>query len=105
MVTVNIRRTPFGYDYIKAENHAGDPLVCAAVSAIVQGLAGTLLNIEPRPKIIKLDLSNGNAEIEISPMLADQDRSIIDALFLFALISLMQIEKAEPSKIQVFDTY
>lgn len=105
MVEVEVRNTPFGYDYIRAKHHAGDPLICSAVSAIMMGLVGTLLNVNPKPTIISQTVSDGYVEVEISPMLKEQDRAVLDAVFLFAIISLMQIQKAHPSKIKVCNSF
>lgn len=102
MVTVTLRKTAWGYDAMKAEEHAGDPIICASVSAIMQGLCGTLLNMDPKPDIHKMVIRDGYVEVEVSPMIEDQDRRVLDMVFTFAVVSIMQIEKKYPKNVQVF---
>ena len=102
MVTITIRKTPFGYDHMKAEEHAGDPIICASVSAIMQGLCGTLMNLEPKPDISRMTIQDGLVEVGIAPMVDYQDQRVTDAVFHFAVIALSQIEKKYPKNIQIF---
>ena len=102
VVSVTFRRTAWGYDYMKAEEHAGDPIICASVSAIMQGLCGTLLNIDPKPDVQKMVIQSGLVEVEIAPMIEDHDKRIIDAVFTFAIVAIMQIEKKYPQNVRIF---
>ena len=101
MVSVTVRRTPWGYDYMRAVEHAGDPIICASVSAIMQGLCGTLLNIDPKPDVRTMVIQSGLVEVEIAPMIEDHDRRIIDTVFTFATVAIMQIEKKYPQNVQI----
>lgn len=102
MVTVTVRKTPFGYDHMKAEEHAGDPIICASVSAIMQGLCGTLLNIDPKPDITRMTIQDGFVEVGIAPMVDALEQRITDTVFHFAMVALSQIEKKYPKSIQIF---
>lgn len=101
MVTVTINKCKtLGYGGISAKNHAEESTVCAAVSAILQGLAGALININPKPHIERMLLESGNVEIQIQPS-AHEEQRIFDTLFFFSEVSLMQIEKKYPQNIKV----
>ncbi len=101
MVNVTVLKTTVGFESIRAVEHAGDPLVCAAVSAIMQGLAGTLINITPKPDITSLIIDSGVVDIAVAPMFEQSDQNIIDTVFLTAYISLKQIERSNPDKISI----
>lgn len=102
MVTVEISKSrTFGYYKAVADNHAADPLICSAVSGIMQGLAGALINIDVKPHIEKLILESGHVDIEVRPATDESDQKIYDTLFFFAQIALMQIEKKYPQDVVV----
>lgn len=102
MVTVEFSRSrTFGYYKAVADNHADDPLICSAVSAIMQGLAGSLMNIEPKAHVERLIIESGHLEIEVRPALDEVEQKIFDTLFFFAQVSLMQIEKRYPQNVVV----
>ena len=102
MVTVTINKSnACGYYGISAKDHAEESIVCAAVSATLQGLAGTLINIEPKPHIERMILDSGDVEIEIKPSAIAYEQLVFDALFFFAEVSLMQIEKKYPQNVVV----
>ncbi len=101
MVKVEIHKGNYGYIEITAKNHATDPIVCASVSAIMWGLAGTLLNLEPKPDIKEMILNDGNFKIEVNPFVNGGDQKSIDTSFLFADVSLSQIAKKYPQDIEV----
>lgn len=101
MVSVEIRKTSMGYESIKADNHAGDPIICSAVSAIMQGAAGTIMNLKDKPNITKLIIQDGFVEIEVAPLFDEHDQELVDTVFLFAHVSLSQIEKSYPQNIKV----
>lgn len=88
-----------GYYKVQAINHADDPLICAAVSAILQGLVGALMNIEPKPHIAHLVMNDGEFIVDIFPMVEEEHQAIIDALFFFVEVSIAQIEKKYPQNV------
>jgi uncharacterized protein YsxB (DUF464 family) len=102
MTTINIVKSDaFGYIKIEAVDHAEDAIVCAGISAITQGLAGALLNIEPKPHIEKLIIESGKFEVEIRPMVQEEDMKIIDAVFFTAHVTLAQIQKKYPQMVVI----
>lgn len=101
MVQVEIIKGSFGYVKITAKQHATDPIICASISTIMWGLAGTLLNIEPKADIIEMVLNDGNFIIEVNPFSEGSDQISIDTSFLFADVSLCQIAKKYPQDIVV----
>ncbi|MBQ8004490.1 MAG: ribosomal-processing cysteine protease Prp [Oscillospiraceae bacterium] len=101
---------------IVAEGHAtGSPAVCAAISGIMYALAGYLNNVKntdtssvtygdtfpSRGRIrgesddVRLELREGYAEIEFS---GGEDAK---AVYLMAVIGLLQIAKAEPDYVEI----
>lgn len=102
MVTVEISKSrTFGYYRAVADDHADDPLICSAVSGIMQGLAGALINVEPKAHIERMILESGRVEVEIRPAVNEDDQKVIDTLFFFAQIAIMQIAKKYPQNVDL----
>ena len=82
---------------MKVNGHAGynpgNDIVCAGVSAIVTMLAGYLINRLDRTQLVKMELDNGNADIQVTGDAVE--------IFEMATIGLMQIEKAYPKNVKV----
>ena len=104
MVKVQISKSDKGYYRIESREHADNSIICAAVSGIMQGLAGTMLNVEPKPHIVEMTIGKGVVIVEIEP-LDTTDQKIIDVVFLFAEVSLLQIGKKYPQNIELSTTY
>lgn len=78
------------------EAPAGQDIVCAGVSAIVQALGGVLRLMsghgDVRPLVIRMD--SGDAEIAA-------EGGEADAVFLMALVGLEQVRMAYPERISI----
>ena len=78
------------------EAPAGQDIVCAGVSAIVQALGGVLRLMsghgDVRPLVIRMD--SGDAEIAA-------EGSEADAVFLMALVGLEQIRMTYPERVAI----
>lgn len=103
MIKVEIFQSDYGYYKITAKDHSQDSKVCASVSAIMWGLAGTILNIKPSPDIKEMILNDGCFVIEINPFIEEKDQHTTNIIFTFAEIALKQIEKKYPQEIVVED--
>lgn len=101
MVQVKILKTNWGYETIKATGHSEDPLVCSAISAIMWGLSGTLLNIDESPNVEKMIMQSGHFDIQVSPTFDIENQSIVDTAFLFAEVALRQISEKNPQNLEI----
>ncbi len=95
MVTVRINKDGFGYSRIEVTDHA-DPKVCAGVSALLWGLAGTLM--DAGADFVELLLGDGHFIIDVTPQ---PDNPTLQAYFRFVDISLKQIKKSYPQDIDI----
>lgn len=98
MVKVQITKSPWGYTRITANGHASTPIVCAGVSAIMWGLAGTILNLKEKPNINTMVMNDGHFIIDVDPIDGD-DQKQVDTCFTFAAVALGQIGKNSPEDI------
>lgn len=101
MVEVSIFKSNYGYESIKAVNHSEDPIICASISTIMWGLAGSLMNLKDVIHISEMVLNPGNFFIEISPMFEEADQVVVDTLFMFAEISLRQVSEKYPQFLSI----
>lgn len=101
MVKVLVINSNWGYTKITAEGHASEPRICSAVSAVMWGLAGMMLNINDKPNINSMVMHSGHHELDVTPMSNERSQEIIDTCFKFALVSLSQIEKQYPGEIEI----
>lgn len=99
-VQVKIIQSSFGYTRITAEGHAEQSDVCAAVSAVMWGLAGSIINLKEKPNINAMVLNSGLFEIDVSPM-GGISQSLVDTCFKYAHIALSQIARQYPEQITV----
>ena len=91
-IEINVQRNHY---HVKADGHAGDPVVCAGISALTQMLAGCIMNHD-ETKVRTFDIDDGHVELEwTSPgwkVLED-----VKAM----TIGLLQIELAYKDKLKI----
>lgn len=100
MVNVKFFVGNFGVYGCSIVNHAGDPLVCASVSAIGMMLLGALENV---PDVHFIDSRHGDGfiHVEISPFVDEDKQKEVDVIFKTTYIGLKQLERSYPERIEV----
>lgn len=99
MVEINFKRDNFGYYAFKAVEHAGDPLVCSACSALGMALVGTILHLEGAKS--KANYSKGYINLEITPSMDELRQAKIDMAFTTIYVGLKQVESTHPDKVSI----
>lgn len=100
MVQVKLTKCSYGYTKITADGHADDPTVCAAVSSIMWGLSGTLLNLKEKPQINAMVMQSGSFDIDVTPFVGSA-QTVVDTCYLFAEVGLRQIAARHPGQVIV----
>lgn len=100
MVKVTVIKTDYGYIAMRIDNHAGDPLVCSAVSALGMALVGTLKGVDGLD-IPACYYGSGMIDVSIHPFMDEQKQAVVDAIFETVYVGLKQIEGSYPNNINV----
>lgn len=79
----------------KVRNHAS-PAVCAAVSAVTQGLAGFLINHQDSVRDLVYRLNSGDSEVSFR-----SDDKFIEGAFELVKIAVLQVQKGYPDELSV----
>lgn len=99
MVEVTFRRGDFGYFGYSAREHAGDPLVCSAVSILSMTLIGYLkscVGIETTANYMP-----GYVEVEMLPSMEEEIREKTDIIWSVIHFGLKQLEASYPDKVRI----
>jgi uncharacterized protein YsxB (DUF464 family) len=100
MVECKFEKGTFGYIAAEIRNHAADPKVCAATSALGMALIGTLQTIEGI-SIARCDYGSGIIDVLVNPFEDEQKQQEIDTIFQTVWIGLKQLESTYPDNIVV----
>ena len=92
MVQCKLIDNGYGYEEIDLKGHAGDPLVCAAISSLITTLAGYLNNYA---KVLKMDIADGDVNIIVSPTEKSNNA------FGIIHFGFLQLQNKYPDKIQI----
>lgn len=102
-VSISKKKTKNGFDYrIEARDHAtGSPEVCNAVSGIMYGAAGYMSNRDDiEDRMYQLHEHGEHPEMIVQCRTIGKDEGI-DAIWLFLVVSILQIEQSYPRFITV----
>jgi uncharacterized protein YsxB (DUF464 family) len=100
MVNCLFEKSNYGYIGAKIENHAGDPKVCAGVSALGMALVGMMNNVVDLD-IVKCEHYSGDIEVLINPFVDEFKQNVVDTIFLTVYVGLKQLEGSFPDDIRV----
>lgn len=100
MVKAVFRKCDFGIYACEISNHAGEPLICSAVSALGMTLVGTLQKI-PDVTFNKSYYGDGHINIDINPLMDEDKQHEVDTVFKTIYIGLKQLEATYPNNVQV----
>ena len=101
-VSISKVRTDGGFTYrIEAKDHAtGSPEVCNAISGIMYGIVGYMMNRDDIEKSYKLEKDQKSPEAMAECWVHGTDEGI-DAIWHFFVITILQIEQSYPRYIDV----
>lgn len=98
MIEIKARYEDGQYE-LRLEGHAeynpGNDIVCAGASAIVYALLGALCNLGEHVETMASETESGMAWV-----LTEGDEQV-EAVFMMALVGLLQIESAHPQHVHV----
>lgn len=94
MIRLSLVHEPSFYSF-QVRGHAS-PNVCAAVSAITQGLAGFLMNHQDSVRDLVYRLKSGDSEVSFA-----SDDKYVEGAFELAKIAVLQVQKGYPEELSV----
>lgn len=94
MIRLSLIQDSSSYSFL-VRGHAS-PNVCAAVSAITQGLAGFLMNHQDTVRDLAFRLKSGDSEVSFL-----SDDKYVEGAFELAKIAVLQVQKGYPEELSV----
>ena len=100
MTTICYRDTKV-YQEMTLDGHAGDPIVCAGISAVSQTLLENLLREETRKQIMLQWKMTTPGQIWMRAWTKDENADAIRQMFEFTMAGLKGIAKEHPSNLEI----
>jgi len=94
MIRVNLNHNISSFSF-SVQDHAS-PSVCAAVSAITQGLAGFCINHKDKLRDLAYRLNSGDSEVFFI-----SDDKFVEGAYELAKIALLQVQEGYPDELRV----